>query len=159
MTEASVPADAGAAASADDAAAPQSATPLWLAVTIAVLFGVLYAYDVWEAVGNLVGLNVQAKGMRDVNLYFDKATGLLTKMESSIQTADGTHASQEVVFLNYRDTVGPKHWMRIAVFTQHQKTFEAEVAEVRFHDKIRDDYFARPVTKEDKNRANAKPGG
>ncbi|NUT58324.1 MAG: hypothetical protein HOQ00_05695 [Agromyces sp.] len=60
MTEASVPADAGAAASADDAAAPQSATPLWLAVTIAVLFGVLYAYDVWEAVGNLVGLNVQA---------------------------------------------------------------------------------------------------
>ena len=60
MTEASVPADAGAAASADDAAAPQSAAPLWLAVTIAVLFGVLYAYDVWEAVGNLVGLNVQA---------------------------------------------------------------------------------------------------
>ena len=63
MTEASVPADAGAEASADtaDAAhAARSAKPLWLAVTIAVLFGVLYAYDVWEAVGNLVGLNVQA---------------------------------------------------------------------------------------------------
>lgn len=60
MTEASVPADANAAASADDADASRSATPLWLAVTIAVLFGVLYAYDVWEAVGNLVGLNLQA---------------------------------------------------------------------------------------------------
>ncbi|MGW4930927.1 hypothetical protein ACWEOH_17460 [Agromyces sp. NPDC004153] len=60
MTEASVPADAGAAASADEVDAPRSATPFWLAVTIAVLFGVLYAYDVWEAVGNLVGLNLQA---------------------------------------------------------------------------------------------------
>jgi hypothetical protein len=63
MTEASVPADAGAAASADPAdeqARPRSSTPLWLAVVIAVLFGVLYAYDVWEAVGNLVGLNLQA---------------------------------------------------------------------------------------------------
>ena len=40
MTEASVPADAGAAASADPAdeqAHPRSSTPLWLAVVIAVL--------------------------------------------------------------------------------------------------------------------------
>ena len=36
------------------------ATPRWLAVTIIVVFGLLYAYDVWEAVGNLVGLNIQA---------------------------------------------------------------------------------------------------
>ena len=66
MTEASVPADAGAEASTDTAdagPATRSATPLWLAVTIAVLFGVLYAYDVWEAVGNLVGLNVQASSL------------------------------------------------------------------------------------------------
>ena len=60
MTEASVPADEAAAASADDSAGSRSATPLWLAVTIAALFGALYAYDVWEAVGNLVGLNLQA---------------------------------------------------------------------------------------------------
>ena len=69
MTDASVPAHAqDERASADTgAAAPRltqrPATPLWLAVTIAVLFGVLYAYDVWEAVGNLVGLNVQASSL------------------------------------------------------------------------------------------------
>jgi hypothetical protein len=34
--------------------------PLWLTGTIAVLFGLLYAYDIWEAIGNLVGLNVAA---------------------------------------------------------------------------------------------------
>jgi uncharacterized membrane protein len=34
--------------------------PLWLTVTLAVFFGLFYAYDLWEAVGNLVGLNIQA---------------------------------------------------------------------------------------------------
>ena len=28
-----------------------------------MLFGVFYAYDVWEAVGNLVGLNIQAAAL------------------------------------------------------------------------------------------------
>ena len=78
MTDASGPADAqaepsgpersgaeptGAETSAEASLARRPATPLWLAVTIAVLFGVLYAYDVWEAVGNLVGLNLQASSL------------------------------------------------------------------------------------------------
>ena len=64
MTDASLPADASppadAAAEADATATVRPATPRWLVMTIAVVFGVLYAYDVWEAVGNLVGLNLQA---------------------------------------------------------------------------------------------------
>jgi hypothetical protein len=61
MTEAS--ASPGRAAADDDRSVARPATPLWLAITIAVLFGVFYAYDVWEAVGNLVGLNVYADGL------------------------------------------------------------------------------------------------
>lgn len=72
MTEASVP-TGGDAREADKADAADStdttdstdatetrrpATPFWLAVTIAVLFGVLYAYDVWEAVRDLVGMSL-----------------------------------------------------------------------------------------------------
>jgi hypothetical protein len=34
--------------------------PLWLSVAIAIAFGLFYAYDLWEAVGNLVGLNIAA---------------------------------------------------------------------------------------------------
>jgi hypothetical protein len=37
--------------------------PLWLSVALAVFFGLFYAYDVWEAVGNLVGLNLQAQSL------------------------------------------------------------------------------------------------
>lgn len=63
MTEASVPAgdDAGAGTgdgATETRATPRPATPLWLAVTIAVAFGVLYAYDVWEAVRDLVGVSL-----------------------------------------------------------------------------------------------------
>jgi hypothetical protein len=57
MTEASVPEDPTRV----DVERPSvPATPLWLAVTIAAVFGVVFAYDVWEAIGNLVGLNIYA---------------------------------------------------------------------------------------------------
>ena len=36
-------------------------SPQWLAATIAVFFGLFYAYDEWEAVGNLLGLNAAAQ--------------------------------------------------------------------------------------------------
>jgi hypothetical protein len=63
MTDASVPAGGDArpidATHTPDATTPtRPATPLWLAVTMAVLFGVLYAYDVWEAVRDLVGMTM-----------------------------------------------------------------------------------------------------
>jgi hypothetical protein len=59
MTEASAPIDGDAGVT--DTTTPPPArptTPLWLAVTIALLFGVLYAYDVWEAVRDLVGMSL-----------------------------------------------------------------------------------------------------
>jgi hypothetical protein len=37
--------------------------PAWLALSLAVLFGLLFAFDVWEAVGNLVGVSVVASGL------------------------------------------------------------------------------------------------
>lgn len=72
MTDASAPAeqpetstaprtDVAGADAAEASARP--ATPLWLAVVIAAVTGLFYAYDVWEAVGNLVGLNLYADSL------------------------------------------------------------------------------------------------
>ena len=36
--------------------AAQPRTPLWLDVALAVLFGLFFAYDVWEVVGSIVQL-------------------------------------------------------------------------------------------------------
>ena len=38
-------------------------TPRWLFLTIAIVFGLFYAYDAWEGVGNLVGLNLAAQSL------------------------------------------------------------------------------------------------
>lgn len=37
--------------------------PRSLLLAIALFIGLFYAYDVWEAVGNLVGLNLQAQSL------------------------------------------------------------------------------------------------
>lgn len=60
MTEASVPpgGDAGSADAPEATSPSRPATPLWLTATIAVLFGLLYAYDVWEALRDLVGMTM-----------------------------------------------------------------------------------------------------
>ncbi|AMB58092.1 hypothetical protein AWU67_03570 [Microterricola viridarii] len=35
-------------------------TPIWLAATISVFFGLFYAFDVWEALGNLLAIQQSA---------------------------------------------------------------------------------------------------
>jgi len=47
----------------DNAPRTERGTPPWLVVTIAVFFGLFFAYDLWEAIGNLVGLNVAAQSL------------------------------------------------------------------------------------------------
>ena len=38
-------------------------TPRWLSTGIAILFGLFYAYDIWEGIGNLLGLNILAQSL------------------------------------------------------------------------------------------------
>lgn len=42
--------------SAADVQAPVRRTPFWLEIALAIAFGLFFAYDAWEAVGNLVGV-------------------------------------------------------------------------------------------------------
>ena len=45
--------------------APTPASPrLWLNLTVAAVFGLFVAYDVWEAIGNLVGIVTYANDLR-----------------------------------------------------------------------------------------------
>ncbi|MFU8947122.1 hypothetical protein ACLRGF_10365 [Mycetocola zhadangensis] len=37
--------------------------PRWVATTLAVIFGLFYAYDAWEAVGNVIGISTLASGL------------------------------------------------------------------------------------------------
>lgn len=44
------------AASEQRPAAVRPRTPQWLAMVLAVVFGLFFAYDAWEALGNLLGM-------------------------------------------------------------------------------------------------------
>jgi hypothetical protein len=39
-----------------DVEAPTRRTPFWLEMTLAIAFGLFFAYDAWEGVGNLIGM-------------------------------------------------------------------------------------------------------
>lgn len=54
MTADATPTPSAGADAAAEERAPRAAQPLWLRVGLAVLFGLFYAYDVWEVVESLV---------------------------------------------------------------------------------------------------------
>jgi hypothetical protein len=39
-----------------EVAAPARRTPFWIELTLAIGFGLFFAYDAWEAVSNLIGM-------------------------------------------------------------------------------------------------------
>ncbi|MDH6236378.1 hypothetical protein [Cryobacterium sp. CG_9.6] len=45
------------------ASASRRRAPRWITLTLAIIFGLFYAYDVWEAVGNLVGVSLNAQSL------------------------------------------------------------------------------------------------
>lgn len=46
-----------------DSPLARTRTPRWITIALAVLFGLFYVYDVWEAIGNLVGLTLTAQSL------------------------------------------------------------------------------------------------
>jgi hypothetical protein len=92
-----------------------------------------------------VGVLIKSKGHRDVKLYFDKSTGLLVKREQKVlDPASGKEVSQEVVFGDYQEKDGVKHYRNIAAYRDGKKIIDAKVLEIEFFDKLEDKVFAKP---------------
>jgi hypothetical protein len=90
-------------------------------------------------------VRVQAKGHRDVKLYFDTANGLLVKRDHDVQDpATGDLVTQEVVFADFRDKGGTQHWTTITVLRAGKKVIEAKLKELEFLDKVDPKVFAKP---------------
>jgi hypothetical protein len=91
------------------------------------------------------GVLVKAKGHREVKLYFDKATGLLVKREHPVlDSASGKEVIQEVVFADYADRDGVKHYKTITAYRGGKKVIDAKVTEIEFLDKVDPKLFAKP---------------
>lgn len=92
-----------------------------------------------------VGVLVKAKGHRDTQLYFDKASGLLVKRgQGVLDPSSGKEVRQEVIFSDYQEKDGLKHYRKIAAFRDGKKLFDGRVTAVEFFEKLDTKVFAKP---------------
>jgi hypothetical protein len=92
-----------------------------------------------------LGIKFAPKGHREANLYFDKETGLLTKVErQAMDQSTMTDVTEERIILEYQEVDGVKIGKRVVVNHDGKKFLEAEVVEVKFVDKFDDSIFVKP---------------
>jgi outer membrane lipoprotein-sorting protein len=93
-----------------------------------------------------VGVRVSHKGHRDINLCFDKKTGLLVKSERTIkdQMMDGKERRQETFHSDYKDVDGVKYPMKVVIKRDGDNYVESEVSDFETSETIDDTVFAKP---------------
>jgi hypothetical protein len=90
------------------------------------------------------GIRVQSQGHRDIDLYFDKTTGLLVKTESRILQVGKPPIVLEKILSNYRDIDGLKLAMTFTKFENKRQTSVEEYVDFQFVDHIDDREFEKP---------------
>jgi hypothetical protein len=93
-----------------------------------------------------VGVKVSRKDHRDINLYFDKKTSLLLKVEHQIKDymAGGMEFSQESLMEDYKEVDGVQTPMKLLVKRDGKNYLDAEITEVKFLEKLDDKTFDKP---------------
>jgi hypothetical protein len=93
------------------------------------------------------GVRVSRDGKRDVNLFFDKASGLLVKSEHQVKDVKGggdREMSQETFYADYKPFEGIKHPTKIHMNRDGKIYVEVEMTEVRSLPTLDDAIFAKP---------------
>jgi hypothetical protein len=92
-----------------------------------------------------LGLKIASKGNKDINLYFDKETGLLAKLEYRMtDPLSGQEVNEERIILEYQDNDGLKTAKKLLVNRDGKKYLEFEVLEVKLLEKLDDNEFVKP---------------
>jgi hypothetical protein len=91
------------------------------------------------------GIKVASEGHRDINMYFDKATGLLAKAESrKMDFMSNQEVNEERIVTDYQVIDGLKIAKKVLVNRDGKKFIEAEITDIKFVDKIEDSEFQKP---------------
>jgi len=92
-----------------------------------------------------VGVRVASKGHNDLNLFFDKESGLLVKVEyRTFDLNTKQEVNEERIITEYQDKDGLKVPKKAIVNRDGKKYIEAEVLEVKHLDDIDDTQFSKP---------------
>lgn len=89
-------------------------------------------------------LKVSSAGHRDATLFFDKETGLLSKIETTGKGPDGKEVPEELSYGGYRDLEGAKLPTTQRVKLDGKPFIEAENTEIKFVDTVDPKTFQKP---------------
>jgi hypothetical protein len=92
------------------------------------------------------GVRVSAKGYRDVNLFFDKDTGLLLKSETKSKDvqAGGGEFNTETLYGDYKKVSGVQMPHKVKVLREGKPYMEMEMNSVTLSEKLPEDLFTKP---------------
>jgi len=92
-----------------------------------------------------LGVKIASKGHRDINLFYDKETGLLAKMERQmVDPMTEKDISEERIITEYQELDGLKVPKKALINRDGKKFLDLEVVEVKFRDKFEESEFAKP---------------
>jgi hypothetical protein len=92
-----------------------------------------------------VGVRVRSRGHKDINLYFDKKTYLLVKVQRRMDDQISPEEVNEERFLTeYQDVQGIKTPKKCVVFRDGKKYLDMEVVEAKYLEKVDDREFVKP---------------
>jgi hypothetical protein len=92
-----------------------------------------------------VGIRVSREGKKDINLYFDKATHLVTKVEMRKRDLmSGQEVTEERFITEYQDMADRKVAKKVEVLRDGKALIEAEIIDVQILPKLDDSEFAKP---------------
>jgi len=92
-----------------------------------------------------LGVKVSAKGRRDVTLYFDKTTGLMTRFDQTVDDeGSGREVAQETYQSDYKDVQGTKQAHKFVVKRDGKLYLEGETSEVTLTETLDANLFVKP---------------
>jgi hypothetical protein len=92
-----------------------------------------------------VGVRVERKGRRDVNLYFDKDSGLLLRLETRVKDlmAD-KEVTEERLFSDYKKEDGVQIPQKVLINRDGKKYVESETTDFKREEKLDASLFDKP---------------
>lgn len=92
-----------------------------------------------------VGLKVSAKGFRDIDLWFDKESGRIVKVERRlVDPISGQEVTEERIVTEYQKVDDMPVAKKVLVNRDGKKYLEVEIVEIKFVESIDDNEFANP---------------
>ena len=90
------------------------------------------------------GVRVASKGHPDIDLFFDKESGLLVASRRQSLNAEGRDVTLETTYQDYKDFEGIKVATSLVLSHDGEKVMEGKVRDIRFLEKLEKKDFMKP---------------